>query len=374
MRKLSKLLLALSFVLSITSSAFAVTVASWGGAYTNSQKLGYGDPAAKKLGIPVNWVDYSGGLSEITAQKEAGAITWDIIDVYAMDTINGCDEGLFVEFDFDKDFGPGSDGVKASDDFFAPMPSKCAVGNILYTWNYAYHNDKIGSKKPKTIKDFFNTKKFPGKRGIYKNAVSNLEIALAADGIKPGKGGAKIYKALNTEKGVQRALDKIAALCNDPQGGCVFWSAGAKPPELLMSGEVVMATGWNGRFFNAIMDGAPLTQVWDAQGLDYQYMVMVKGGPNVASGDAMKVLKEMMSTEGLAGSAKHIAYSPFRKSSLAIIKAGEPWYKDGKTNMLPEMPSAKKNTKNFFLVDPFYWADNGTELGEKYEAMKASLK
>ena len=374
MKKLSKLLLAISFVVSITSSAFAVTVVSWGGAYTESQKLGYGDPAAAKLGIPVNWVDYSGGLSEIKAQKEAGAITWDIIDVYAMDTINGCDEGLFVEFDFDKDFGPGSDGVKASDDFFAPMPSKCAVGNILYTWNYAYNHDTIGSKKPKTIKDFFNTKKFPGKRGIYGNAVSNLEIALAADGIKPGKGGAKIYKALNTEKGVQRALDKIAALCNDPMGGCVFWSAGAKPPELLMSGEVVMATGWNGRFFGAQMSGAPLTQVWDGQGLDYQYMVMVKDGPNVASGDAMKVLKEMMSTEGLAGSAKHIAYAPFRKSSLAVIKAGEPWYKDGKTNMLPEMPSSKANTKNYFLVDAVYWADNGTELGEKFEAMKATLK
>ncbi len=385
MKKLSKLLLALSFVLSITSSAFAVTVVSWGGAYTNSQKLGYGDPAAKKLGIPVNWVDYSGGLSEIKAQVEAGAITWDIIDVYAMDTINGCDEGLFVEFDFDKDFGAGSDGVKASDDFFTGgkkpltelpggMPSKCAVGNILYTWNYAYNHDTIGSKKPKTVKDFFNTKKFPGKRGIYNSPTAFLEVALAADGIKPGKGGAKIYEALRTEEGVTRAINKVKTLCEDPNGGCVFWSAGAKPPELLMSGEVVMATGWNGRFFNAIMDGAPLTQVWDAQGLDYQYMVMVKGGPNVASGDAMKVLKEMMSTEGLAGSAKHIAYSPFRKSSLAIIKAGEPWYKDGKTNMLPEMPSAKKNTKNYFLVDPFYWADNGTELGEKYEAMKASLK
>ena len=90
MKKISKLLLALSFVFSLTSSAFAVTVASWGGAYTESQKLGYGDPTAKKLGIPINWVDYSGGLSEIKAQKEAGKITWDIIDVFAMDTINGC--------------------------------------------------------------------------------------------------------------------------------------------------------------------------------------------------------------------------------------------------------------------------------------------
>ena len=131
MKKLSKLLLALSFVLSITTSAFAVTVVSWGGAYTESQKLGYGDPTAKKLGIPVNWVDYTGGLSEIKAQKEAGKITWDIIDVYAKDTIIGCDEGIFVEFDFDKDFAPAPDGTKASDDFFTGMPSKCAVGNIL---------------------------------------------------------------------------------------------------------------------------------------------------------------------------------------------------------------------------------------------------
>ncbi len=70
MKKISKLLLALSFLFSITTSAFAVTVASWGGAYTESQKLGYGDPTAKKLGIPINWVDYSGGLSEIKHRKK----------------------------------------------------------------------------------------------------------------------------------------------------------------------------------------------------------------------------------------------------------------------------------------------------------------
>ena len=197
MKKLSKLLLALSFVLSVTTSSYAVTVASWGGAYTESQKLGYGDPTAKKLGIEINWVDYSGGLSEIKAQKEAGAITWDIIDVFAFDTINGCDEGLFVEFDFDKDFPPAPDGTPASKDFFTSMPSKCAVGNILYSWNYAYNSENVKGT-PKTIKDFFNTKKFPGKRAIYKGALTNLEIALAADGIKPGKGGAKIYKALET--------------------------------------------------------------------------------------------------------------------------------------------------------------------------------
>ena len=372
MKNIIKALLLLFFAVSVTTSSWAVVMVSWGGAYTESQKLGYGDPAAKKLGIPIDWVDYSGGLSEIKAQIAAGAITWDVIDLYAMDTIIGCDEGLFVEFDFDKDFPPAPDGTPASQDFFTAMPSKCAVGNILYSWTYAYHDEKIGSKKPKKIKDFFNTKKWPGKRGIYKSAMHNLEIALAADGVKPGKGGSKIYEILETDAGLDRAFNKIKELCTDPKGGCVFWSAGAKPPELLMQGEVVMATGWNGRFFNAeIGEGAPLKQVWDAQGLDYQYMSIVKGGPNQA--DAMKAVAEMTSTHGLAGSAKYIAYAPWRKSSLKVIEAGEPWYKDGKTNMMEQMPTAPGNTKNYFLVDPIFWADNSTEIGERWEAMKAGL-
>ena len=372
MKNFIKVLISLFFAISVTTSSWAVVMVSWGGAYTESQKLGYGDPAAKKLGIPVDWVDYSGGLSEIKAQIAAGAITWDVIDVFAMDTIIGCDEGIFVEFDFDKDFPPAPDGTPASEDFFTTMPSKCAVGNILYSWTYAYHDEKIGSKKPKKIKDFFNTKKWPGKRGIYKSAMHNLEIALAADGVKPRKGGSKLYEILETEAGLDRAFNKIKELCEDPNGGCVFWSAGAKPPELLMQGEVVMATGWNGRFFNAeIGEGAPLKQVWDAQGLDYQYMSIVKGGPNQA--DAMKAVAEMTSTHGLAGSAKYIAYAPWRKSSLKVIEAGEPWYKDGKTNMMEQMPTHPNNTKNYFLVDPIFWADNSTEIGERWEAMKAGL-
>ena len=123
MSRLTKLIsLAALLVAPSMATAAEVNVVSWGGAYTESQKLGYGDPYQEKSGVQVNWIDYSGGLSEIRTQVESGAITWDIIDVYARDTIIGCDEGLFVEFDFDNDFPAGVNGMKASDDFFAPMP------------------------------------------------------------------------------------------------------------------------------------------------------------------------------------------------------------------------------------------------------------
>ena len=88
---------------------------------------------------------------------------------------------------------------------------------------------------------------------------------------------------------------------------------------------------------------------------------------------AKKALAMMTSTEMLAGSAKYIAYAPWRKSSIAVMEAGEHWYKDGKTNMVPQMPTAPQNTKNYFLVDPIFWADNGVEIGEQWENMKSKL-
>ena len=364
-------IIALSF-LQTKAMAKPVTIVSWGGAYSEMQRLGPADYAEKKTGIKTQFVDYSGGLSEIRAQKKSGKIKWDIMDVFAMDTIVGCDEGLFHKFDFDRDFAPAPDGTPASQDFLTLMPNKCAVGNILYSWTWAYNTNNVKGT-PKTIKDFFNTKKFPGKRALYKSALSNLEIALAADGVKPGNGGANIYKILSTNKGRQRALYKINDLCADPQGGCVFWSAGAQPAELLASGEVVMSTAWNGRLFNAEMEGLPIKQVWDAQIIDYEFFVLVKDGPNYKNGKAMKILREMTSTAGGASQLKYIAYAPWRRSAINYIKDREPFYKDGKTNMLPQMSTAPQNTKNFIFIDFLHWADNGTRHGEKWESMKASI-
>ena len=104
MKSLGKFLLILiflSFFSKINSYAKPVTIVSWGGAYTEMQRLGPAAYAEKKTGIKTKFVNYSGGLSELKAQKKSGKIKWDIMDVFAMDTIIGCDEGLFHKFDFD---------------------------------------------------------------------------------------------------------------------------------------------------------------------------------------------------------------------------------------------------------------------------------
>ena len=246
------------------------------------------------------------------------------------------------------------------------------MGNILYSWNYAYNTDNINfdGSYPSSMEDFFNPGKYPGVRSLYSSAMSNLEFALVADGVP----GADVYDYME-ENGIDRALDKLSELCNDPNGGCIFWSAGAQPPEQLVSGEAIMATGWNGRHFNAIVnEGSPMKMVWDGQILDYEYFVLVKGGPNQA--EAMEALKYFTSSEGLAGSAKHIAYAPFRISSLDIIMADEPWFNSpqaGAVEIMPHMPTAPANTKNYVLMNPEWYADNNTDINDAWEAWKANL-
>jgi len=46
MKNFIRALLLLFFAVSVTTSSWAVVMVSWGGAYTESQKLGYGDPGS----------------------------------------------------------------------------------------------------------------------------------------------------------------------------------------------------------------------------------------------------------------------------------------------------------------------------------------
>ena len=50
---------------------------------------------------------------------------------------------------------------------------------------------------------------------------------------------------------------------------------------------------------------------------------------------------------------------------------GEPWYKDGKTNMIPHMPTAPENLSRAFLMNYDFWADYRDDLDAKFQAWLA---
>ena len=339
-----------------------VTVVSWGGAYTMSQQKAYSDTYAPG---GINWVNYNGGLGEVRAQVESGNVTWDIVDVLPHEARVGCDEGLFEELPRDV-FTKAPDGTSMDDDMFVPVPNDCVVPQIFWSYVPFYQKgtfDGNAAGNPKTIADFFDVKKFPGKRGIHTWANATVEMALMADGVAPGD----VYKTLSTKAGQDRAFAKLDTI----KDHVVFWSAGAEPLELVKSGEVAMSLAYNGRIGAAVLsENAPFVTNWDGQVLEEEWLVLLKGSPN--RDEALKFLIHASAPEQQAGQAKWITYAPMRKSGIDIIakseQAGKPWFNSG-VNILPLMPNAGEATSQKHLyADPVWWADNGDSISERFKA------
>ena len=349
--------LALAAVSTAASAEGAITVVSWGGAYTKSQVEAYHKPYTDKTGTTINSVDYSGGIAEVKAQVEAGNVTWDIIDVELSDAVRGCDEGIFQKLNLD-DLPAGADGTAAKDDFLPGTLHECAVANIVWSTIYAYDDSTIGDKKPATMADFFDTATWEGKRGMRKGPKPNLEFALIGDGVA----ASDVYAELSKPEGVDRAFAKLGTI----KDKVVWWEAGAQPPQLLADGEVMMTTAYNGRIFNAAAaEDKPFVIVWDGQVWDIDLWAIPRGAPNADK--AWDFLKFTTATEQLAAQASWISYGPARKSSGPLVGM----FNDGKTEMAPHMPTAPDNLKNAVQNDFLWWADNQDALNERFNAWLA---
>jgi putative spermidine/putrescine transport system substrate-binding protein len=335
----------------------SLTVVSWGGAYTKSQVEAVHKPFIAKTGIQIKSEDYNGSVAPIKAQVESKKVTWDVVDVELADAVRLCDEGLIEKIDIAA-LPAGKDGKPAKDDFIKGTYTDCAIASIIWSTIYAFDASKFAGAKPATMADFFDTTKFPGKRGMRKTPKVNLEFALMADGVP----AAEVYKVMKTKEGIERAFKKLDAIKKD----IVWWEAGAQPPQLLGDGQVVMTTAYNGRIFDAALkDNKPFTIVWDGQIWDLDLWVIPKGGPN--SKDALEFVKYATSTEALAESTKWISYAPARLSSLPLVAK----YNDGKTDMASHMPTYAANFKNAVQNDFVFWADKQDELTKQFNAWLA---
>jgi len=340
-----------------TAMAAEITVVSWGGAYTKSQVEAYHKPWIAKTGNTILSEDYSGGLAEIKSQVEAGNVTWDLVDVELSDAVRGCDEGLLEAID-PAILPDAPDGTKALEDFIPGSVTECAVASIVWSTIIAYDTSKMPNG-PTTIGDFFDTAKFPGKRGIRKSPKANLEMALAADGVA----AADIYDVLSTPEGIDRAFAKLDTIKADS----VFWEAGAQPPQLLADGEVVMTTAYNGRIFNAVAaEDKPFGIVWDSQIFDLDLWVIPKGAPNKDA--ALDFIAFSTATEQLAAQASYISYGPARISSAPLVGS---YATKPELAMGPQMPTAPENFKTAIQNDFEFWADNQDELNERFNAWLA---
>jgi putative spermidine/putrescine transport system substrate-binding protein len=165
-----------------------------------------------------------------------------------------------------------------------------------------------------------------------------------------------IYKVLGTDEGLDRAFKKLDTIKKD----VIWWESGAEGPQLLADGQVVFASSWNGRFYNAIKtDKKPFQIIWDHQIPDYEFWAIPKGTPNLDA--AYRFISFAGQPKQQAEQANAIPYGPSNKDSAALVDP----------NILPDLPTAPDNLKTAFYADQQFWGDRGDELRERFNAWLA---
>ena len=153
-----------------------------------------------------------------------------------------------------------------------------------------------------------------------------------ADGVPPGE----VYQVLNSEAGIQRALDKIREL---KPHIAVWWSSGAQHAQLMKDGEVDMTTGWNGRFDVAKKDGAKVAYTLNQALQDYDCFGIPKGAPNPQL--AMQAIAAMSRADIQVNLPKYITYGPTNSGVYALGQIDDatarqlPSHPDNVGGMLP---------------------------------------
>ncbi len=274
-----------------------LTFVSFGGAYQDAQTKGWVEPFMKANPNIKIVQDQPTDYAKIKAQAEAGNVTWDVVDV-------GNDFGLARN----KDILTPLDKKVLKTAYTQALPgviqSRWRVADIIYGVVMAYRTDKF-KRPPAGWKDFFDTKTFPGKRGLWKFVSGGLlEFALVADGV-PQK---KLYPL-----DLNRAFKKLDTIKSD----IVWWDTGAQSAQLLSDGEVTIGHSWNGRIYDIQQGGAPVKIQWNQAFQTQDFLVIPKGVKHKA--EALKFVQYATSCAHNAAVSFSIAYAPPYKCAVSHV-------------------------------------------------------
>ena len=328
------------------AQAGEITVVSWGGAYSASQRKAFYEPFMEDTGQVVLEDEWEGDIERIRTWVETGSYRAHTIDAPSQQLLAGCDEGIWEPIDY------GKLGL-SPDDFLPDAAHECGVGNVSWSTVYAYRTDVFPEDGPVNWADFWNVDKFPGKRGVSKSPTFNLEFALIADGVPV----TNVSSILNSKAGVERAFEKFEEL----KPHITWWETGTEAIQLLTDKEVAMSTGWNGGFYSAIVrEGQPFGIVWDGQGMDYDYWVVPKDHPEADL--AYEFIAFASKPERLAEQVRYIPYGPLLREAYNYIGPDHP-------DILPFLPTSPQNVTKGFKRDTAFWANQYETLFTRFQGL-----
>jgi len=338
--------LAFTFLLLPAAPVYAqensITVVSYGGAAKRAKEQWLFPPFTEASGVRVISSEYNGELAKIKAMVDSKSVVWNIVQAEGPDILRYCDEGLFERLDWEN----------ISDTSLLMEDAARECGSAVYTWGVALSwNSERLKNAPTGWADFWDTEKFPGKRGLRKRAIYNLEFALMADGVPISQ----VYPVLATKAGQDRAFAKLDQLKPHIQ----WWEAGAQPPQWLVAGDVVMSSAYNARIANAQKEGYSLDLTWNGGMYGMDYWAIPKGAANQQA--ARDFIAFALRPDIQLAFSEIVPHGPTNLSAIEKLSAEAAHW----------IPNSTENLKQVLAIGDEFWADHGEELDARFIAWLA---
>jgi putative spermidine/putrescine transport system substrate-binding protein len=308
-----------------------VILSSWGGDLAAMQQVAYVEPFQKLSGIKVIVSGDQPDSAKIKSQVDTGNYTYDV-----------CEIDQFTVLNLNK---------KASQSYFEPIDyslfdvahiaaanrHKYAVDMLPYSWVNAYRTDVFKAGHPHGWQQWWDTKRFPGKRtlpGGTNGLTPFLEGAIMATGVPMNK----VYPI--SIDAAYKSLDVIRPSI------VKWWDSGQTPAQLLSSKEAVLANAWNGRIVATKERGVPVDIDWYQGMLATDAWAILRGTPNKTNAQkftAFMTLPISQARQGLLidyGFVNSGALEYLPKSRLAVL------------------PTGPKQLSQQFHYGSAWWADN----------------
>ncbi|MFB7455945.1 ABC transporter substrate-binding protein [Streptomyces sp. NPDC056188] len=299
-----------------------LTFTSWGGGYQDAQESAVVTPWAKARGVDV-LSDGPTDYSKLQAQVESGKTAWDVVTLEPFWAISHC--------------GTLLDRIKGEVDT-SGLPSEavsdCGIPFDVLSYVLVYDSSKFGDHPPTSWKDFFDTKKYPGKRGVWNYAAGGqLEAAALADGVPMDH----LYPL-----DVPRALKKLDTIRKD----IAFFDTGAQQVQQMQSKEVVMSVAWSGRALDAVRTGAPFEPVWNGNLRMVDSLAVPKGSAH--RDEAVDFIKYAVDTKAQKAFVQKYSYGPVNAAAKPELDATAEKF----------LPTAAGHLSQGRYIDQNWWAKN----------------
>ncbi|MBK8741400.1 MAG: ABC transporter substrate-binding protein [Betaproteobacteria bacterium] len=323
------------FFIGKARAAEQVVVRTPGGVFDDVKKETIYDPFRKETGIEV--VPVAATTAKLMAMMKSGQNELDLIDT-GDSTLLELEKSNYLQainYDEFKYTNPA--------DIDPVVKRKYQVGCFIYAMVLGYNTKAIKpGSEPKSWAEFWDLKKFPGRRTLpdMASGTPSLEFALIADGVPMDKlYPLDIDRAFKSMSRIRSAIPK-------------FWDTGALSSTMLADNEVAMGAIWSTRAAVAIDQGAPLGIMWNQNALLAQAYGIPVGAKNLAN--AKKFIDWSSTPEAQARwLAKYKAIPVNTKAYGATSKdlmdpaTGTPWTRS-----------------KGFLLDINWWADNRQKVGQ----------